>query len=783
MRAPRGDPRQSGPTCRADVVWDRGDLSAERRALQLGRTLRRRSAAVHARLVRASGDTIRSDVAPDFTPLPDSLRLAAIVEGSDDAILSKDVRGIIMSWNAAAERMFGYRADEVLGRSIRLIVPPSRQSEEDMVLSRVRRGERVEHFETERCRRNGDVFHVSLTVSPVRAADGQIIGASTIARDISGRKRTEEALAAALAEQADLRRRLSTIIAASGSLLLSPRIDDVLSAIVNVARDVMPADAYALWRIDGSVWRVAASAGLSRQFLAVTHPVPSGIDLPPDRLRVVTNADAGWLATRHAAYDVEDIRSMLVVPLHIGSEVSASIAFYHRSERVFTDVEQVSAEGFGKLASAVINTAQMYESQRRSRYEADFMAEATSLLASSLDFREALVRLAHRIVPQVADWCGFYLATEHDAEVETVCVVATAGLEAVEVEAFDREAHGEDAASGVVHVIRSGAAVLVEDWARHAGREGAGGRRREVVDALGVSSTIVVPLVAHARTLGAFTLGTAISGRTFSSDDLRFVQDLAYRIALSIDNSLSYEAALAANRLKDEFLANLSHELRTPLNAIAGYARMLRTGSLPEERRERAFEVLDNNASALSQIVEDVLDISRIITGKIRLHVEPVVVMSVVVRSVETVRPAADAKGIRIDMPAADGLATVAGDADRLQQVFWNLLSNAVKFTPNRGSIAIGLRVVADMCEVSFADSGIGIERHVLPHVFERFRQGDSRFSREHGGLGLGLSIARQIVELHGGTISAESEGPGLGAVFKVCLPLIQPDGVPASTQ
>jgi PAS domain S-box-containing protein len=716
-------------------------------------------------------------VPSDFKPVPDSLRLAAIVEGSDDAIIGKDVSGTITSWNAAAERMFGYRADEVIGRSIRLVVPPHRQSDEDEVLSRIGRGERVQSFQTERCRRSGEIFDVSLTVSPIRAPGGAIIGASTIARDITERTRTEKALAAALVEQAELRRRLSTIIAASGSLLLSPRIDDVLTAIVNVARDVLPADAYALWRIDGDVWRVAASSGLSPYFVAITYPAGTPIDLVPNQLRIVTDGDAEWLSERQAAYGVEGIRSLMAVPLQVGSEIAASIVFYFRRLHAFTEVEQESAEGFGILASAVINTAQMYESQRRSRYEADFIAEATSLLASSLDFREALGRLAHRIVPQIADWCGFYLATDDEAELETVCVVADSGLEASHVEAFDREDPGEPQAPfSVQQVIRSGAAVLIGDWTRDTSQETVGIGRRNVAGLIGVSSVIAVPLVAHARTLGAFTLGTAMSGRAFGSDDLRFAQDLAYRVALSIDNSLSYEDARAANRLKDEFLANLSHELRTPLNAIVGYARMLRTGALPEERRSRAYEVLDNNAAALTQIVEDVLDISRIVTGKIRLHVEPVAVAPIVATSVETVRPGADAKGIRIDLPA-DGKAVVAGDRDRLLQVFWNLLSNAVKFTPNRGSITIGVRTGSGMCEVSVADSGIGIERHVLPHVFERFRQGDSRFSREHGGLGLGLAIARQIVELHGGTISAESEGPGKGALFRVCLPLVERDG------
>jgi signal transduction histidine kinase len=194
---------------------------------------------------------------------------------------------------------------------------------------------------------------------------------------------------------------------------------------------------------------------------------------------------------------------------------------------------------------------------------------------------------------------------------------------------------------------------------------------------------------------------------------------------------------------------------------------------MAEEKKARAYEVLDKNAGALTQIVEDVLDISRIVSGKIRLQLQPVPLAPIVIHSIETVQPGADAKGVQVAVETGPEALSVAGDADRLQQVFWNLLSNAVKFTPREGRIVVRVGRNNGLCEVVVSDDGAGIDAKFLPHIFERFRQGDSRYGREHGGLGLGLAIARQIVEMHGGTITAESAGLGQGATFRVSLPAL----------
>jgi PAS domain S-box-containing protein len=231
--------------------------------------------------------------------------------------------------------------------------------------------------------------------------------------------------------------------------------------------------------------------------------------------------------------------------------------------------------------------------------------------------------------------------------------------------------------------------------------------------------------------------------------------------------------AVAANRLKDDFLATLSHELRTPLNAILGYTRMLRGGVFDDARRAHALEVVERNALTLTQMVEDVLDVSRIVAGKIRLNVQALDVARALEEAIATVKPAADARGVTVQSVLDSGAGPVAGDPERLQQVFWNLLSNAVKFTPRDGRVQVRLARADSQIEIVVSDTGVGIPAEFLPHVFERFRQADSRFAREYGGLGLGLAIARELVHLHGGTIHVASEGQGQGATLRVTLPLM----------
>jgi PAS domain S-box-containing protein len=291
-----------------------------------------------------------------------------------------------------------------------------------------------------------------------------------------------------------------------------------------------------------------------------------------------------------------------------------------------------------------------------------------------------------------------------------------------------------------------------------------------LLQALGVGSVAVIPLVAYGPTKSALVLGAAAVSR-FGGPGRMVIEDLARRIRLALVRIRLYQEVQEANRLKDEFLSTLSHELRTPLSVIFGWTRILRLRPL-DPNTAQAVEVIERNAKAQLRLIEDVLDVSRIIAGKMTLSMEPLDVCQMLSATIDGVRPAATSKGVRLETDLETDVAAVRADSHRLEQAFSNVLSNAVKFTRPDDLITVGLRRSGGWVEVRVADTGVGIRPDVLPFVFDRFRQADSSTTRSHGGLGLGLSIVRQIVELHGGTVTAQSPGQGRGATFAIRLPL-----------
>jgi signal transduction histidine kinase len=321
-------------------------------------------------------------------------------------------------------------------------------------------------------------------------------------------------------------------------------------------------------------------------------------------------------------------------------------------------------------------------------------------------------------------------------------------------------------------VIKTGTSMFVE----YLSEEMVAARARdpehlEALRALGITSFMCVPLRTRSGVIGAITFVAAESGRRYREADLHFAEAVAARAALAIENAMAYAEATQANRLKDDFLATLSHELRTPLNAILGYTRMIRTDSVAAERRGKALETVERNALSLAQIVDDVLDISRVVAGKLAMQMQPVQLSRLLDESVATVLPAAQAKGVHIRVHVSPDVQTIAADPDRLRQVLWNLFSNAVKFTSRGGQVSAEAHRTGGEVEIVVSDTGEGIPREFLPYIFERFRQADSRPAGVRTGLGIGLAIARHIVEMHGGTIEASSDGVGKGATFRIRLP------------
>jgi PAS domain S-box-containing protein len=307
-----------------------------------------------------------------------------------------------------------------------------------------------------------------------------------------------------------------------------------------------------------------------------------------------------------------------------------------------------------------------------------------------------------------------------------------------------------------------------------------------------VRSYLAVPVIARSgEVLGCLFFGHPEPG-IFTERTERIVGGIAAQAAVAIDNTRLYEAAQSAaeerklllesersaraeaertSQMKDEFLATLSHELRTPLSAILGWAQVLRRGSRDQADLQRGLQTIERNARAQAQLIEDLLDMSRITSGKVLLDMQTVAPALFIDAAIETVRPAADAKNIRLERHYAADAGVIAGDPARLQQVIWNLLSNAIKFTPRDGLVSISLRAVADQVEIAVQDTGAGIAPEFITHVFERFRQGDASTTRQHGGLGLGLSIVKHLIEQHGGTVRVESEGEQRGACFTLQLP------------
>jgi PAS domain S-box-containing protein len=548
------------------------------------------------------------------------LNAAAIVENSDDAIISKDLNGVIRSWNPGAQRLYGYTAEETVGQPVTMLIPDDRPDEEPHILEQIRRGDRVDHYETVRRRKDGTLLEVSLTVSPVRDAGGRIVGASKIARDVTARRRAERQVREQ-AEVIETVNRLGQMLA--GELDLHKLVQAVTDAATEISKAHFGSFFYNVLNEQGESYMLYTLSGVPREAFA-HFPMPRNTDI-----FAPTFAGEGTVLINDVHLDPRygknspyfgmpeghlPVVSYLAVPVISRSgDVIGGLFFGHPAPGVFDERAARVIEGLAAQAAVAMDNARLFEAAQRARAEAE---------------------------------------------------------------------------------------------------------------------------------------------------------------AAAAENERLYRDAREASRLKDEFLATVSHELRTPLTAILGWAHMLRTGQINGDSAAGAFETIERNARAQAQLIEDLLDVSRIITGKLRIDVRPVDPNSFIEAAVEAVRPAAEAKGVRLQKVMDTGVATVSGDPVRLQQVVWNLLSNAIKFTPRGGRVQVRLERVNSHVEIAVSDTGAGISPDFLPHVFDRFRQADQKTTRRHGGLGLGLAIVRHLVELHGGTVRAESGGEGHGSTFTVLLPV-----------
>lgn len=664
--------------------------------------------------------------------LQTQLRLTqTITDNATAALFLLDARQHCTYMNPAAVAMTGYTLAEVQGRPLHEFIHhhhpdgrpyPLEQCPIDRALPRHEQQRGEDHF----IRKDGRFFPVAFTASPI-LADGQPLGTVIEADDISARKQVEDELRLRARVLENMAEGVS-VADERGIIRYTNPAEDAMFGYAPgelLGRHVSAQNSYPPAENRRIVDAVCAELGAHGVWLGELH------NLKRDGTPFVTHA-------RVTALDLSGKRHLLCVRKDITQE-------------------------------------------KRDREALRFLAEASTTLVASLDPAETLHDLTRLVVPRLGSWCSVYLRADDAGPIE---LAAHSHVEP-ERAALLRELQARfppDAAGprGLLTVLRTGEPLLLaevdDDVLRGTARSAP---ELALLRELGPCSCVIAPLIVQGRTFGAISIAATGNSRRYDAFDLALAEELARRASVAVENARLFAngqrdraRAEEANRAKDLFLSTLSHELRTPLTAILGWTRMLRTGGLPPEKRDKGLETIDRNARAQVALIEDILDLSRIVTGKLRLELQAVELVSVIEAAVETVRPALDARDLRLQLALDPDAATVIGDPNRLQQVVWNLLTNAVKFTPRGGRIRVWLRREASHVEITVADNGQGIDPALLPFVFDRFRQSDASTTRSFGGLGLGLAIVKHLIELHGGTIHAASEGPGCGATFVVRIPV-----------
>jgi PAS domain S-box-containing protein len=746
----------------------------------LDRDVVRAKVAVFVELFRAREEIRRQAARLEAQERRADARTAALLNASLDAIVGMDHLGSITEFNAAAEQMFGRRRKDVLGASLAdLLIPPAQREAHRRGLSRyLETGDgRVldTRIEVGALRADGSEFPIQLAIRRVATPGPPTFLA--YAGDLSARKQAESARAflaqasEAFAASLDYEATLQTVVR-----LAVPQVADWCG--VEIVEDGSAETLQlAVAHVDPA--KVMLAQELRRRY----PPDPNATQGVPNVLRTGISelyAELPEALVEQGARDAEHyrilrelgLRSAMIVPItRLGRTLGAITFVLAESARRYGPVDLATAEDLARRAAMAIENARLYRSTQLAEARNRFLAEATAALASSLDYATTLEQVARLAVPTIADLAGVY-RLEADGSIRLAALVSSDA-------AYEAMGHELDALLPLrveqerllPRVVRSGRAEMLshvpsalrESWSPTS-------RAAELVEQLAMGSYMAVPLVVRGQVLGAIALTMSKSARVFKADDLALAEELARRAGLAIQNAQLYREAQEANRLKDEFLATVSHELRTPLTAILGWIHLLRTGRPGQV--SRAIDTIERNAHAQARIVEDILDVSRIVTGKLGLELQPVNLAAIVEAAIDTVRPTAESKGLEIVTWLEPLAGETAGDPARLQQVLWNLLSNAIKFTPRGGRVEVRLAREAAHLVMRVSDTGQGIRPDFLPYVFERFRQADSTPTRAHGGLGLGLAIVRHLVELHGGHVTAESQGEGQGATFTVMLPI-----------
>jgi PAS domain S-box-containing protein len=655
--------------------------------------------------------------------------LASIVGSSDDAIIGKDVNGVITSWNQGAERIFGYSSAEAIGRPIAMLSPPDMADEMPGILARIRRGERVDHFDAVRRAKDGRLVPISLTVSPIRDEDGEIIGASKIARDISERKRAEEALRE---EKSWLRATMIGI----GDAVIATDAESRVTMMNPVAQ------ALTGWQEE------ATGRPLEEVFCIVNEQTCQPVENPVNRVlregTVVGLANHTALVSKDGAVrPIED--SAAPIRGEHGRIIGVVLVFRDASER--------------RKAEAVAQRYQEILQLHNERLR--ILWEAASVLLTTTEPDAMLRELFGRIGPHLSLDAYFnYMVNETG---DALRLVSYIGISEETARRITRLEYGEGV-SGTVALHRQ---PIVADYIQQSDD-----LRAQLAKSFGIRLYVCNPLQVNDDLLGTLSFASR-SRDQLNEDELAFLQTICNYVAVAYERLRLIGRLQDADRRKDEFLATLAHELRNPLAPIRNAVQILHMKGQAHPELQESRDIIDRQVRQMTRLVDDLLDVSRISRGKIDLQKQRTLLSPILTNAVEASRPLVEANKHELTLTLPPEPIYVEADTARLAQVFSNLLNNAAKFTEQGGRIWLSAQRQGSDVVVTVKDNGTGIPADKLPTLFRMFSQGEGSLGRSQGGLGIGLHLVKRLVEMHGGSVTARSEGPGKGSEFVVRVPVM----------
>ena len=661
--------------------------------------------------------------------------LSTTLNSIGDAVIATDLNGDVVYVNRIAEELIGIRRDDATGQPLADVLHLLREDNGERVAdpaARVLEAEMPLTLENHvvLVRDDGTRVPIEDSAAPIRGSDGRLLGVVLVFHDVSARRSMERERQRVLEDLRYSEQRYRTLVEAN----------PLPQAVWSASPDGTITWSERWLEITGQTAEEVKNGG----GMSVVHP--------DDGARTWER----WTSAVQTGTRYED-------EIRVRVPGNRYRWFAIRAEPMRAESGEVR-EWIGVIADI--------HARRHQEEVALFINRATDLLGASLDYEQTLRTLARLCVPGLGDYCSIDM------------VGGSRGYERLVVEHvdpekarllfdIDRRFRRDGKSNPILQCIESGQPVLLSEMT---GDQMTGiaqtPEHLSMLQRLNPRSWMIVPMIARGHTLGTIAIVAAESDRRFSEDDLLVVQELARRAAMAIDNARLYREAEAANRAKDEFLATLSHELRTPLTAIVGWATMLRDRDLDAATAEIALDTILRSAKTQSELVDDLLDVSRAVTGKLNLHLDDLDLVTIARDVVTAAKPSAEHRGIGLRFDAHARSLPVRGDDRRLRQVVWNLVANSIKFTDKGGHVDISVTASGDKARVSVSDTGRGIASDFMPFVWDAFRQADSSTSREHGGLGLGLAVVRRIVEMHGGRVSAVSPGLGRGATFTVEIPL-----------